>query len=123
MERLDVSERRLISYNWLAFIFSTIYYFVKGMWKKGLVFLGISWIWAALITVAEGLFSFTAPSVLYWIPISAMMAAMANWDFYRKKVHGKDMWEPIAVFDNWIACIAFVIASFALLVGSVSLFV
>ncbi len=119
IERIGRRERTRIAYNWLAFLFSPIYYFVKGMPRKGLVLLGLGWLWIALVTSAEGVFGFRAPNTLFWIPSSIVAAALANWDYYMKVVHGKSMWQPVAFMNNWAACLGFVLGSFAVLALSV----
>jgi hypothetical protein len=103
----------------LAFLFSAVYYFVKGMPRKALVIMGGGWLFAALITVLESTLSFTAPSSIYWIGPGAVASSLANRDYYLKMVHDKHMWEPLGALENLAVAITFALLSFAVLFATV----
>lgn len=104
---LTPRERRVISFNILAFLFSGLYYLAKGMPKKALVLMGFSWIFSAALTLLETAYHFSAPNSLYWIPLAVVTSMLANHDYYQKKVYRQDMWPTLNVFDSWAATILF----------------
>ena len=59
---LTPAELRKINFNVLAFLFSGLYYFAKGMPRKALIVLGGGWLFAAVVTVLEAMLNFTAPN-------------------------------------------------------------
>ena len=76
--------------NILAFLFGFIYFFVKGMWKPGLTFLGISVVLLIVLLVLN----IENDSILRAIGIGYSVVAMtrANILYYSKKVLGKELW-------------------------------
>lgn len=89
MKSLSWGDRFGLS-NILAFLFSWIYFFIKGMWKAGLAYLGI---WIALIVVLA-VFDVTNDTVtrIVGLGYSAMAMTRANLLYYSKKVLNKDLW-------------------------------
>ena len=72
-----------------AFFFCVIYYFIKGMWRKGLVFLLI----AVILTIAEELLipnSNFGKFLNLIIPVICMQCAYH--DLYRKLVKKETFW-------------------------------
>ena len=76
--------------NILAFLFGFIYFFVKGMWKPGLTFLGIS----VVLLIVLAVLNIENDSILRAIGIGYSVVAMtrANILYYSKKVLGKELW-------------------------------
>ena len=76
--------------NILAFLFSWIYFFIKGMWKPGLAYLGIY----AVMLIALLVLNIESDSVYRAAGIGYGVLAMtrANVLYYTKKVLGKDLW-------------------------------
>ena len=76
--------------NILAFLFSWIYFFIKGMWKPGLTYLGIY----AVMLIALLVLNIESDSVYRAAGIGYGVLAMtrANVLYYTKKVLGKDLW-------------------------------
>lgn len=78
----------------LSFLFSWIYYLIKGMWKKGLVFLGA----CVVLTIITNIISFIsimAGSLVYFIGIIGIMiyaGLAAPGDYYRHVVLKEDFW-------------------------------
>jgi hypothetical protein len=110
MKALTARERNAIGFNFLAFLFSFIYYAVKGMPRRAMVLLSFGWFYIAIVIAIEAAFDFTSPSVVYWIPLSAVAAALANRDFYETKVNGLTMWPRLNILDSWAACAMLAIA-------------
>lgn len=65
----------------LGFLFGPIYYFVKGMWQKGIFIFAIALVLANLRL--PGAFN---------ILIAAYCGSMASYDYYLWKVHGKQLY-------------------------------
>ena len=76
--------------NILAFLFSWIYFFIKGMWKPGLTYLGIY----AVMLIALLVLNIESDSIYRAAGIGYGVLAMtrANVLYYTKKVLGKDLW-------------------------------
>ena len=74
----------------LAFLFGFIYFFVKGMWKPGLTFLGISVVLLIVLLVLniENDSIYRAAGIGY----SVVAMTRANILYYSKKVLGKELW-------------------------------
>ncbi len=115
---LTTRERRVISFNILAFLFSGLYYLAKGMPKKALVLMGFSWIFSAALTLLETAYHFSAPNSLYWIPLAVVTSMLANHDYYQKKVCQQDMWPTLNVFDSWAASVLFSMLSLGMVFAS-----
>jgi hypothetical protein len=118
-DALTPAERRKINFNVLAFLFSGLYYFCKGMPRKALVFFGGGWIFAAAMTIIESIFNFTAPNSIFWIAPGAVAASFANRDYYQKMLFGERMWPSLSILESWIAAITFALLSFGLLIAAV----
>jgi len=85
-------RRRAFSFNFLAFFFGPIYYAFKGMWKKGLaLFVACA---AVVITLGLGLeyvgYGKLANALGYGV--SAVFAARANIDYYKKMLLNDNGW-------------------------------
>lgn len=118
---LTSAERRMINVNILAFLSSGLYYFCKGMPRKALVFLGGGWIFAAIVTVLEYTFNFTAPSSIFWIAPGAFASSFANRDYYQKMIFGERMWRSLSILESLPAAFAFAVFGLAVLFVTVFL--
>jgi hypothetical protein len=49
----------------------------------------------------------------------AVIASLANRDYYRKMVLLEEMWAPLSVLESWIAATAFAVVSFGALFGAI----
>lgn len=85
--RTSLTEKDSIWNGW-AFLFGYLYWFAKGMWKKGIL-LAVIQTPTLLILVAIIGTKVQIPVVLGFMMISA---AMANYDLYRKLVLKEDFW-------------------------------
>jgi len=71
-------------FNMYAGFFGVLWYFYKGMWKKGLVYLGVLVILGLLIEVL-------VPSLsAYTACMAVAFGAPADWDYYLYRVQGED---------------------------------
>lgn len=70
---LPLIKKAFFATNILALLFSPIYYILKGMWKKGLIFWGLLTI--SYIFIPVGM-----------LVIMTLAGGMANYDYYRFKV-------------------------------------
>jgi hypothetical protein len=94
---LPFGKKMLISSNVIAFFFGPIYFFVIGLWKKGLTFLGI---WLVLV-VAMVAFETTSGGVVPDIVprsvgfgMAALYMLVANYAYYLHKAKGVQSWNP-----------------------------
>ena len=85
---LPFRQRLTIGYNFFAFFFSFIYLFILGLWRQGLVVLGIF-----LVPVLVG---WQGPQdVIYQaitLSVSILVAMRANIWYYRKRVLNQEFW-------------------------------
>ncbi|MDQ1244315.1 MAG: hypothetical protein QG565_655 [Campylobacterota bacterium] len=78
-----------IKFNIWAFLFGLIYYFLKGMWKKGIVLFGSG---IAIGIVLIVMFGESAGNITTMIVTSLLFATFANFDYYRTMVLEEDFW-------------------------------
>jgi uncharacterized protein len=114
---LSFTERRKIGFNFIAFIGCPFYYFFKKMWGKGWVLFGLSVLINAAITGVEIATKIHVPNYVYQSVPAVIFASIANYDFYRFKVHNETMWKPFLKLNKPAAYIGFAIASIAILLG------
>lgn len=89
--------RLLINMNFFAFFFGIIYFLILGLWKKGLVLLGISIALGLVLNIIDFMIGGTIPNGAYTglsIGISALWAMIANYAYYIKETKGLDGWNP-----------------------------
>ncbi len=89
-------QRFKLSGNIPAFLFSWIYFLCKGMWRKGLSWLGI---WVLLILIAAML-----PQALgrgLGIGFSALCSISANYAYYLHRIKGSTSWNPFEGLRWW----------------------
>lgn len=75
-------------YNAWGLLFGVLFYFFKGMWKKGLLILGLT---IVLSTIANATHNGGLLFVSYVMP-SLIVIIHSNIDYYRKIVLGEDFW-------------------------------
>ncbi len=83
--------RMRLTSNFLAFFFGPIYFFVKGMWRKGLVLLGITLslgVVMQLVGASDGVVRGVS------IGFAAAFMAIANQAYYLHWVRGSESWNP-----------------------------
>jgi hypothetical protein len=91
LKKLPFRQKLIVNGNFFAFFFGPIYFFILGLWKKGLALLGIQ---VALIVV---LMILDAPDALYrgfGTGFSILYMLLVNYSYYLKRVKGRDGWNP-----------------------------
>ncbi|MCV7316325.1 DUF2628 domain-containing protein [Mycolicibacillus parakoreensis] len=92
---LPFTRRLRISSNFLAFLFGPIYFFVKGMWRKGLTLLGIT---LAVGTVGTALNLPGSVANAVGVALGALAMMTANYAYYlHVRAHSRS-WNP---FEGW----------------------
>lgn len=91
-----MAKLRLTS-NILAFLFGPLYFFVKGMWRKGLTLLGIAITAGVVLTVLD-VSDTIGRSV--GIAIGALAMSTANYAYYLHAVRGSQSWNPFEGFGR-----------------------
>lgn len=89
--------RILINMNIFAFFFGIIYFLILGLWKKGLVLLGVSIGIGIIVGTIDMLLGDIFPNGVYTglsVGISALWAMIANYAYYLKETKGLDSWNP-----------------------------
>ena len=66
-------------------LIGVLFYFFKGMWKKGLVLMAVN---VLVVVLSEAI---PALALLLYLPM-VIAFAQANIDYYRKMVLGEDFW-------------------------------
>ena len=89
--------RSRTSWNTLAFFFGPLYFFAKGMWRKGLVLL-VSAIALGTIVVSLDLPEMVERAGSLFIP--AMAASAANYAYYLHVVMESRSWNPLEGFGR-----------------------
>jgi fatty acid desaturase len=88
---LPFGKRMVINQNYLAFFFSPFYFFVKGMWRKGLALAGAALalaIAATLLPIPE----LAARGLSGAVPALAMTSA--NYAYFLHVTTGSTSWNP-----------------------------
>jgi fatty acid desaturase len=88
---LPFGRRRVINQNYCAFFFSPFYFFVKGMWRKGVTLLGAALVLAvaaALLPIPE----LAARGLSMAVPALAMTSA--NYAYFVHVTTGSTSWNP-----------------------------
>ncbi len=86
---LSFMDRLKLTSNILAFLFGPIYFFVKGMWRKGLTLLGI------FVAVEVVLIILNASDTLVrgiGFGLAAIAMTTANYAYYLHVVRGSQSW-------------------------------
>ncbi|BCI51621.1 hypothetical protein NIIDNTM18_08990 [Mycolicibacterium litorale] len=89
--RLPLGEKMRLTVNIWGFLFGPIYFFVKGMWRKGLALLALA------VALAAVVFSLDAPELLDRVAsliVPALAMTTANYAYYLHVVRGRRSWNP-----------------------------
>lgn len=87
---LSEAERMRAGLAWPAFLFSFLYYFAKGMWEKGLLFM------TAYAVLGMALGAAGVPGVLIWSWVAVLCAVCAASDYYKRLEHNERIWPWLA---------------------------
>ena len=90
--RLTSSERFAINFNFLACLFWPLYYFFKGMWKKGFLLVSIAVATVLLLAILMEGFGLGRFSKALGYATGAVFAMRANMDYYKKWVRKENDW-------------------------------
>ncbi|MBC3950027.1 DUF2628 domain-containing protein [Pseudomonas folii] len=92
-----VRKKMRININIIACFFGPIYFFVLGLWKKGLALIGIMLATNALILLVCTLLETDVPYALgggLAAPYALMYGLTVNYAYYLKEVKGEQGWNP-----------------------------
>ena len=86
---LSFLDRLKLTSNILAFLFGPIYFFVKGMWRKGLTLLGIFFAVEVVLVVLNA-----SDTLVRGVGfgLAAMAMTTANYAYYLHVVRGSQSW-------------------------------
>ena len=92
---MEFLPRLRLNSNLLAFLFGPLYFFVKGMWRKGLTLLVVGFA-AINALLALGV----SPALVQALGFAVSAAAMltANYAYYLQVRHGSTSWNPFEGF-------------------------
>jgi Protein of unknown function (DUF2628) len=88
-QALSLLDRLKLTSNILAFLFGPIYFFVKGMWRKGLTLLGIFFAVEVVLVILD-----VPDSLVRGIGfgLAALAMTTANYAYYLHVVRGSQSW-------------------------------
>ncbi|TDZ80107.1 hypothetical protein DE4585_03858 [Mycobacteroides salmoniphilum] len=95
---LPFGARLMLGCNILAFFFGPIYYFVKGMWRKGLTALSV------MLAIGTVLYAVDASETMYQAAsagIGGVLTVTANYSYYLDRVKGSQSWNPFEGMKRW----------------------
>ncbi|MFI8619163.1 DUF2628 domain-containing protein [Acidovorax sp. NPDC077693] len=90
LKTISFRERLLVNINWYGICFGFVYFFVLGLWRKGLSMLG--GLIVSVLTfgaVSEGLADGAG------IVFSLLAGTTANYAYFLKEIKGRDSWNPL----------------------------
>lgn len=94
---LSSRKRTVIEFNFIAFFFGPIYFFVLGLWRKNLTLLGIAITTSILIAGIEIFTGFILPNALI-VGISGGFSTLysmtANYGYYLECKKSSRSWNP-----------------------------
>ncbi len=94
---MDFLPRLRLNSNLLAFLFGPLYFFAKGIWRKGLTLLVVGFAAISLLTrlgVAPGL----VQALGFGVAAAAMLTA--NYAYYLQLRRGSTSWNPFEGFGR-----------------------
>ena len=98
---LPFGKRLLIGSNVIAFFFGPIYFFVIGLWKKGLTLLGIWFVLVLGMVGFEEMSGGVIPDIVVrgiGFGMAALYMLVANYAYYLHKAKGVQSWNPL---EGW----------------------
>ena len=87
----DYGKRGVVwsAFNWWAFLFTVIYYLIKGLWRKALIFLAIN---CLLVFILELLGAPDKVTMGVGVGMGVLAGMCAYPDIYRKEVLREVFW-------------------------------
>jgi hypothetical protein len=86
-----------MGWNTPAFLFGPLYFFAKGMWRKGLVLL------IAALALGTAVVALDAPAMVdraAGFAVPAIAATTANYAYYLQVIMGSRSWNPLEGFGR-----------------------
>lgn len=89
LKAMPLGKRFWFMWNFPAFFFGFIYFFVKGMWKQGLTLIGMTAVLCIVLAILP-------QGVAYGVSMafSLVVAYSASYQFYLLEIKGVDTWNP-----------------------------
>lgn len=97
---LKFGKKVLINFNFIAWFFGPIYFFVLGLWRKNLAIFGLMFLVYAVLIVLFAVLGMEFPNFLdrgIGIGFAILYARTANYAYYLKEVKGDQGWNPFKV--------------------------
>jgi hypothetical protein len=94
LKSLTSSERFTITFNFLAFLFWPFYYFVKRMWKKGVVMVSIGLFSLLILSIFLSGLGLGRYATVLACAIGVYFGMRANVDYYKQMV--------LKEVDDWL---------------------
>lgn len=94
---LSLMAKLRLTSNILAFLFGPLYFFVKGMWRKGLTLLGLT-ITVMTVLVVVGVSDMVVRAA--GTGLAALAMSTANYAYYLHVVRGSQSWNPFEGFGR-----------------------
>jgi asparagine N-glycosylation enzyme membrane subunit Stt3 len=91
------NTQRTIRFNWLAFFFGPIYFFILGLWRKALVGIGLTLVLLVVDAILMGVLGPDSGlarglSRGLGIALSLLYGLLANYAYYLKEIKERDSW-------------------------------
>ena len=96
MKEAPSGELWRVNFNILAFLFTVIYYYSKGMWAKASLMLTV-YLLLNIVPVADKVSPFA---------LGAVCMGLANIDYWHKERRGERMWP---IFPPWFGSVQFAV--------------
>lgn len=97
LRAMPFGQRLRLNSNILAFLFGPIYFFVKGMWRKGVTLL-VAGIVVIAVLSAVGASDSIVRAVSFGVSAAAMLTA--NFAYYLHVRRGSTSWNPFEGFGR-----------------------
>lgn len=95
---LDRKSRNKLRWNDMAIGLGPFYYFLKRMWLKGAVLLGVVYMLSALLALVGIAVGIPTPLFLCWLASAFVCGQLGNYDYYRHVRFGDKMWSFMPAF-------------------------
>ncbi|TVP61267.1 MAG: DUF2628 domain-containing protein [Halomonadaceae bacterium] len=118
---LPRKERSQASLMVLPIFFGPFYYFAKTMWQKGVVLIGLMFLFAVVLELVEYAFDITVPNSVAGLPLGFLCGTLAGYDYYKHVQYGEKMWPIMPGFlSHPVGVVAFPLVAFFIFMGTVS---
>lgn len=109
-KNLSIGERLYMSFNIWAFLFTVVYYCIKGMWAKASVLLSAFFLIGILMELIQNPLLLLLSNLV----LPSVCGALANFDYYHKQRRTEKMWPflPSAFGEVWFAIAAPLVAGY-----------